>query len=118
MRPFAYVRAADEDRALTAGAEAHTRFLAGGTTLVDLMKLGVGWLQPRARDPRWKRALHRHESVRPERGAGRARRRRAHARPGRSARHSDRRLPPSARRAPPPGDRAVAGGAHHPRAPP
>jgi xanthine dehydrogenase YagS FAD-binding subunit len=43
MRPFAYERAADVDGARTALAQAGpgARFLAGGTNLVDLMKLGV-----------------------------------------------------------------------------
>ncbi|MBV8593269.1 MAG: hypothetical protein JOZ27_03095, partial [Caulobacteraceae bacterium] len=46
MRPFAYERAADEARAIRAGrdtgagqVDAPTQYLAGGTTLVDLMKL-------------------------------------------------------------------------------
>lgn len=37
MRPFAYERAADADAAVAAGGT----YLAGGTNLVDLMKLGV-----------------------------------------------------------------------------
>jgi xanthine dehydrogenase YagS FAD-binding subunit len=43
MRPFAYERAADADGARAALAEhgAGARYLAGGTNLVDLMKLGV-----------------------------------------------------------------------------
>jgi xanthine dehydrogenase YagS FAD-binding subunit len=43
MRPFAYERAADPDgaRAALAAAGPGARFLAGGTNLVDLMKLGV-----------------------------------------------------------------------------
>src|SRR5512133_3217861 len=42
MRPFAYERARDAAGALAAGAEVPgTRYLAGGTNLVDLMKLGV-----------------------------------------------------------------------------
>jgi xanthine dehydrogenase YagS FAD-binding subunit len=43
MRPFAYERAADADGARAAVAEhgAGARYLAGGTNLVDLMKLGV-----------------------------------------------------------------------------
>lgn len=43
MRPFAYQRATDVDGARAALAEAgpDARFLAGGTNLVDLMKLGV-----------------------------------------------------------------------------
>jgi xanthine dehydrogenase YagS FAD-binding subunit len=39
MEPFRYVRAADEQRAVEAGAEAV--YIAGGTTLVDLMRLDV-----------------------------------------------------------------------------
>jgi xanthine dehydrogenase YagS FAD-binding subunit len=39
MQPFEFITAADEDAALAAAARA--RFLAGGTTLVDLMKLHV-----------------------------------------------------------------------------
>lgn len=43
MRPFAYERAVDVDgaRAALAAAGDGARFLAGGTNLVDLMKLGV-----------------------------------------------------------------------------
>jgi xanthine dehydrogenase YagS FAD-binding subunit len=43
MRPFAYERAGDVDgaRAALAAAGPGARFLAGGTNLVDLMKLGV-----------------------------------------------------------------------------
>jgi xanthine dehydrogenase YagS FAD-binding subunit len=43
MRPFAYEQAADVDgaRAALAAAGPGARFLAGGTNLVDLMKLGV-----------------------------------------------------------------------------
>src|SRR4051794_30458400 len=40
MEPFRYVSAADEQGACAAGA-AGGRYLAGGTTLVDLMKLHV-----------------------------------------------------------------------------
>jgi xanthine dehydrogenase YagS FAD-binding subunit len=48
MRPFAYERAADAGEAARLGRDtgqgqtsAHTQFLAGGTTLIDLMKLDV-----------------------------------------------------------------------------
>jgi xanthine dehydrogenase YagS FAD-binding subunit len=45
MRPFEFTRAADSRAALAPFAErgsaAHTQFLAGGTTLLDLMKLDV-----------------------------------------------------------------------------
>jgi xanthine dehydrogenase YagS FAD-binding subunit len=41
MRPFTYTRAADEDRALAAARDDGVRYLAGGTTLVDLMRLDV-----------------------------------------------------------------------------
>ncbi|MBV8561642.1 MAG: xanthine dehydrogenase family protein subunit M, partial [Actinobacteria bacterium] len=41
MRPFRYERALDESTALAAVAEPGARFLAGGTNLVDLMRLGV-----------------------------------------------------------------------------
>lgn len=43
MRPFAYQRASDPDgaRAALAAAGPGARYLAGGTNLVDLMKLGV-----------------------------------------------------------------------------
>jgi xanthine dehydrogenase YagS FAD-binding subunit len=41
MQPFKYQRVTDQARALEAGARPNTRFLAGGTLLVDLMKLGV-----------------------------------------------------------------------------
>jgi xanthine dehydrogenase YagS FAD-binding subunit len=41
MRPFNFVRALDLDDALARLSEPGARALAGGTTLVDLMKLGV-----------------------------------------------------------------------------
>jgi xanthine dehydrogenase YagS FAD-binding subunit len=41
MHPFSYTRAADVQSATNLGAERGTRFLAGGTTLIDLMKLDV-----------------------------------------------------------------------------
>ena len=42
MRPYSYVRAQDVDGAVATLAEApNAEFLAGGTNLVDLMKLGV-----------------------------------------------------------------------------
>jgi xanthine dehydrogenase YagS FAD-binding subunit len=41
MQPFAYVRATTEDNALSASAAPGAGYIAGGTTLVDLMKLEV-----------------------------------------------------------------------------
>jgi CO/xanthine dehydrogenase FAD-binding subunit len=41
MRTFDYVRAEDMSTALREGGQPDTRFLAGGTTLLDLMKCGV-----------------------------------------------------------------------------
>ena len=41
MNNFDYVVASDLDAATRAGAVAGTRFIAGGTNLVDLMQLGV-----------------------------------------------------------------------------
>jgi xanthine dehydrogenase YagS FAD-binding subunit len=41
MRPFAYERAADAAGAVAAVAAPRSAYLAGGTNLVDLMKLGV-----------------------------------------------------------------------------
>ncbi|HEY0779412.1 MAG TPA: xanthine dehydrogenase family protein subunit M [Gemmatirosa sp.] len=41
MQPFDYTVAPDVDAATRAGAVPGTRFVAGGTNLVDLMKLGV-----------------------------------------------------------------------------
>jgi xanthine dehydrogenase YagS FAD-binding subunit len=41
MRPFDYTAAASLDDAVRAGAQPDTRFIAGGTNLVDLMKLEV-----------------------------------------------------------------------------
>lgn len=41
MRPFVYQHAADRAQALAAGAAAGAHYLAGGTTLIDLMKLDV-----------------------------------------------------------------------------
>jgi xanthine dehydrogenase YagS FAD-binding subunit len=40
MKPFTYLRAPDAERALSAGGRGAS-YLAGGTTLVDLMRLGV-----------------------------------------------------------------------------
>jgi len=45
MHPFTYARATDEAGAIAASTE-HSSFLAGGTTLVDLMRLEV--MQPHA----------------------------------------------------------------------
>jgi xanthine dehydrogenase YagS FAD-binding subunit len=41
MNSFDYVRAHDVAEAIRTGSAAKTRFVAGGTTLLDLMKLGV-----------------------------------------------------------------------------
>lgn len=41
MHPFTYVRADGEERAVAAGATTGAQFIAGGTTLVDLMRLDV-----------------------------------------------------------------------------
>ncbi len=41
MTPFDYAKATNESEALRGGAVPKTAFLAGGTTLIDLMKLGV-----------------------------------------------------------------------------
>jgi xanthine dehydrogenase YagS FAD-binding subunit len=42
MRPYSYVRARDVDHAVTTLSEApNAAFLAGGTNLIDLMKLGI-----------------------------------------------------------------------------
>jgi xanthine dehydrogenase YagS FAD-binding subunit len=41
VRPFTYTRASDEEGALARGREPGVRYLAGGTTLVDLMRLDV-----------------------------------------------------------------------------
>ncbi len=41
MRAFRYVRAADSTAALQAAGSPGAAFIAGGTTLIDLMKLGV-----------------------------------------------------------------------------
>jgi len=41
MQPFTYVNATDEEGALAAGVGAGAGYIAGGTTLVDLMKLDV-----------------------------------------------------------------------------
>lgn len=44
MRPFRFELADDRERAIAAAGAAHAQYLAGGTTLVDLMKLDV--MQP------------------------------------------------------------------------
>jgi xanthine dehydrogenase YagS FAD-binding subunit len=41
MRPFSYTRASVESTAIEAGARPSTRFIAGGTGVVDLLRLGV-----------------------------------------------------------------------------
>jgi xanthine dehydrogenase YagS FAD-binding subunit len=41
MHPFEYSRAADTAHALTTGAKPQTKFVAGGTNLIDLMKCEV-----------------------------------------------------------------------------
>lgn len=41
MRSFDYIRVDEIPAAISAGAKPETRFLAGGTTLLDLMKLNV-----------------------------------------------------------------------------
>src|SRR5947207_13594924 len=42
MNPFNYIRAADPEQATSAiGTNASAKFLAGGTNLIDLMKMGV-----------------------------------------------------------------------------
>lgn len=41
MRPFQYIRAADLAHAVERAGEGESQYLAGGTTIVDLMKLGV-----------------------------------------------------------------------------
>lgn len=46
MQPFQYVRADSADHAIAAGAREDARFIAGGTTLIDLMRLHV--MQPSA----------------------------------------------------------------------
>jgi xanthine dehydrogenase YagS FAD-binding subunit len=41
MQPFAYSRAGQADQAVSAGADANTFFLAGGTELLNWMRLGI-----------------------------------------------------------------------------
>lgn len=41
MRPFSYTRAEEENEAVAAAQDANASFVAGGTCLIDLMKLGV-----------------------------------------------------------------------------
>ena len=41
MKPFTYVRPAQVEAAIAAGGDREARFLAGGTTLIDLMRLEV-----------------------------------------------------------------------------
>ena len=41
MVPFQYVRAHNDAEAIAAGAQPQTRFIAGGTNLLDLMKYGI-----------------------------------------------------------------------------
>jgi len=46
MQPFLYVHADSPDAAVAAGGREDARYIAGGTTLVDLMRLGV--MRPKA----------------------------------------------------------------------
>ncbi len=41
MRPFSYTRAGTSDEAIHAYYDGGTRYIGGGTNLVDLMKMGV-----------------------------------------------------------------------------
>jgi xanthine dehydrogenase YagS FAD-binding subunit len=41
VEPFSYIKPTDDLRAISAGAEDRTQFIAGGTTLVDLMRLEI-----------------------------------------------------------------------------
>jgi xanthine dehydrogenase YagS FAD-binding subunit len=41
MKPFAYAKATKEDAAIEAGARVSSRYIAGGTGVVDLLRLGV-----------------------------------------------------------------------------
>jgi xanthine dehydrogenase YagS FAD-binding subunit len=41
MNPFAYTRATDANQAVADVTKPHTKFLGGGTNLIDLMKMGV-----------------------------------------------------------------------------
>ena len=41
MEQFTYMRAADAAQAVSAATDKDVRFVAGGTTLLDLMKLDV-----------------------------------------------------------------------------
>jgi len=41
MQPFQYIRAEDEARAIAAGATRNAQFIAGGTNVVDLLRLEV-----------------------------------------------------------------------------
>ncbi|MFX6949572.1 FAD binding domain-containing protein, partial [Acinetobacter baumannii] len=41
MKPFDYLRVASPDRAVAAMGEGQPRFIAGGTNLLDLMKLQI-----------------------------------------------------------------------------
>ena len=41
MQTFTFNRASSADQAIALAADARVRFIAGGTTLTDLMKLGV-----------------------------------------------------------------------------
>ncbi len=46
MRPFSFVQAPDEVRAVAAASSDGAAYVAGGTTIVDLMRLDV--MRPRA----------------------------------------------------------------------
>src|SRR5438874_2562959 len=78
MKTFEFIRPTDAGTAITTAAQAKTaqqgaevRYIAGGTTLIDLMKLNVETparvpgnhrQQPHAGGPRDERTLHRDQS--------------------------------------------------------
>jgi len=52
MRTFTYTRASDARAAVAAVArDPDTRFLGGGTNLLDLMKMGLAHVRNRVREP-------------------------------------------------------------------
>jgi len=61
MSPFAYSRAADIDSAIQNGAEQSTKYLGGGTNLLDLMKGGIE--RPLRRNATSRSATRPHRSL-------------------------------------------------------